>query len=93
MITENEELYKPKHLVEDDNRPLSQLDMLAEHLINNGSITSLEAIELYGCTRLSARIWDLRHKLELPIVGRPESGKNRFGKTVNYIRYSLGGTA
>jgi len=76
-----------------ENNKQSQVSMLADHLIQNGSITSIEAIELYGCTRLSARIWDLRHKYGMVIEATPETGKNRFGKTVSYVRYSLGGVA
>lgn len=76
-----------------ENNKQSQVSMLADHLILNGSITSIEAIELYGCTRLSARIWDLRHKYGMVIEAKQETGKNRFGKTVNYVRYSLGGVA
>lgn len=67
--------------------------MLADHLILNGSITSIEAIEMYGCTRLSARIWDLRHKYGMKIEAVPETGKNRYGKLVNYVRYRLEGVA
>ena len=71
----------------------SQVSMLADHLILNGSITSIEAIEMYGCTRLSARIWDLRHKYGMKIEAVPETGKNRYGKLVNYVRYRLEGVA
>ena len=71
----------------------SQVSMLADHLILNGSITSIEAIEMYGCTRLSARIWDLRHKYGMKIEAVPETGKNRYGKLVSYVRYRLEGVA
>ncbi len=33
-----------------------------DHLKEHGSITSLEAFELYGATRLSAIIFNLKHK-------------------------------
>ena len=33
--------------------------MVLEHL-RKGPITSIEALMLYGCFRLAARIWDLR---------------------------------
>ena len=38
----------------------SQEDAVLNHMEQHGSITSLEAIELYGCTRLSAKIYDLK---------------------------------
>ena len=92
MITENTAEYKPKHLNQKEEPKLSQTEMLARHLNDNGSITSLEAIELYGCTRLSARVWELRHKYGIEVTSTTEVGKNRYGRMVNYTRYSLGGT-
>lgn len=40
----------------------SQVRMVLEHLIRCGSITQMEAVEEYGCYRLSARCKDLRDK-------------------------------
>ena len=39
----------------------SQKEQILEHIEKYGSITPLEAERLYGCMRLGARIWDLRH--------------------------------
>lgn len=39
----------------------SQKERILEHIEKYGSITPLEAQRLYGCMRLGARIWDLRH--------------------------------
>lgn len=41
-------------------RKLSQEDVIARHLEQKGSITSMEAFEKYKITRLSGRIFDLR---------------------------------
>lgn len=68
----------------------THLESVADHLKANGSITTWEAIELYGCTRLSARISDLR-KLGWNITSTTETGKNRNGHISNYSRYSIGG--
>lgn len=38
----------------------SQNRIIAEHLLGGKSLTSLEALELCGCLRLSGRIHDLR---------------------------------
>lgn len=38
----------------------TQKAIVAEHLKKHGSISSWEAIELYRCTRLGARIYQLR---------------------------------
>ena len=76
-----------------ENSKDSQVSMVFNHLMEFGSISDVEAYSEYGIRRLSARIWDLRHKFDLNIISTPESGKNRFGKKINYTRYTLGGTA
>lgn len=40
----------------------SQNVTIENHLKRFGSITTLEAVNDYSILRLSARIWDLRHK-------------------------------
>jgi hypothetical protein len=40
----------------------SQCDMIAAWLERGFSITSLEALRLFGCLRLSSRIWDLKER-------------------------------
>lgn len=67
---------------------MSQNQMILNHLKKFGSITPLDAIELYRCLRLSARIADLRAK-GAKIITQQEKSKNRFGKTVCYARYIL----
>ena len=66
----------------------SQEDAVLNHMEQHGSITSLEAIELYGCTRLSAKIYDLK-RAGKNIIKKMEKAKNRFGHTVAYARYFL----
>lgn len=39
---------------------MTQTDAILEHLLSGKSITPLEALNLYGCFRLAARIKDLR---------------------------------
>jgi len=41
---------------------MTQETVILQHLMQHGSITSFEAIQLYGVTRLSAIIYTLRHK-------------------------------
>lgn len=41
---------------------MTQCDRILNHLKRFGSITQLEAVEEYGCYRLSARIADLKAK-------------------------------
>lgn len=41
---------------------MSHETQIITHLKSHGSITSLQALKLYGCFRLAARIYDLRNK-------------------------------
>lgn len=69
---------------------MKQDELIKKHLEEHSSITSMEAIELYGCTRLSARIWNLRHKYKgLKIVGESTKSKNRYGRNVHFTTYRL----
>lgn len=68
-----------------ENAVSNQNQQVEQHLKTYGSTTSWEAFELYGITRLSARIYDLRRENE--IMSKPMSTTNRFGNTVNYVKY------
>ena len=67
---------------------MTQNQKLLKHLQDRGGITSLEAFEIYGITRLSARIKNLRDEGH-NIMSSWESAKNRDGVTVNFTRYIL----
>ena len=67
---------------------MKQDELIKMHLEEHGSITSMEAFELYGCTRLSARIWNLRHS-GMNITGESTKSKNRYGKNVHFSTYRL----
>lgn len=62
------------------------LDYLREH----GSITSKEAYDHIGVTRLAVCIHRLRHEDGLNIIGEYETSKNRYGEKVRFSRYRLG---
>ena len=67
----------------------TQTSAILEHLMQYGKITSIEAFERYGATRLSAIIFRLRKNYGYTINTRMETGKNRFGETVQYGIYEL----
>ena len=67
---------------------MTQGQAILAHLKAHGHITSYEAFELYGCTRLSARIFDFR-KLGYNIMTSDTTTKNRYGNTVTYATYIL----
>ena len=58
-----------------------------EHLLELGHITSLEAIQLYGATRLSAIIYNLRHKYGMNIENEWVEFTDRFGSKSRYVKY------
>lgn len=51
------------------------------HLTVFGHINSWEAIKQYDITRLSARIWDLKHEYGLKISTKPAVVQTKWGKT------------
>lgn len=66
-----------------------QRNAILNHLKSGKSITSKEAFELYGTTRLSAIIRDLR-VMGYSIITIMEDGKTKFGDSCKYARYFLG---
>lgn len=58
-----------------------------KHLIEKGSITSWEAIQLYNATRLSAIIYNLRHNEGMTITGDDVKSKDCNGNTVVFTKY------
>lgn len=67
-----------------------QCEKILVHLDEHGSITSAEAMSIYGISRLASRVDDLK-KYGYPIRKVTERGVNRFGEPVNYARYFLEG--
>lgn len=72
----------------------SQNDSILAHLRSGKTITQIEAYKSFGCTRLSARIYDLRQTMEE--AGNAESISSvsvaftaRSGKKGRYCRYYL----
>ena len=64
-------------------------DRILRHLQDYGSITSLEAIQEYGCTRLSHYIWLMRRKNNIDVKDETISTKNRYGEKVSFKNYFL----
>lgn len=67
----------------------TQCDRILKHLkTHKRGITQADAIERYGCYRLSGRIHDLR-EMGYEIVTENETKKNRYGVPCTYARYKL----
>ena len=65
----------------------TQINFVRAHLKEHGSITSNEAIQLYGATRLSAIIFILRHNEHLDIETVMLDGETRYGRHTKYGKY------
>ena len=80
-----------KETVEEKANQVIRKDKTSEvlkHLKVKGSITSMEAFELYGATRLSAIIFNLRKK-GYEITNNTEKCIDRYGHKVSFARYTL----
>ena len=49
----------------------------------------MKAIKEYGCTRLSAVIWNLRHKYNLDITDEWIPFTDRYGQSSQFKKYIL----
>ena len=67
-----------------------QKTRIINHLKDKGSITSREAFQFYGITRLAAQIKVLRD-LGYDIATLMIEGENRYGETTRYAKYVLKG--
>ncbi len=68
---------------------MTQNEMIIDYLNKHGSITSYESYSKLFITRLSARIWDLRHKYDLEFDEEWVVKKNIYGKTCTFKKYIL----
>lgn len=66
----------------------SQEKEVLNHLQVHRTITSMEAINLYGATRLSAIIYNLRRQ-GYSINTKTKVTKNRYGNSTTYAEYEL----
>lgn len=69
-----------------DTKKVTQHEQIIMYIDKYGSITPFDAFREFGITRLAARIFEMRMK-GINISGERESGKNRFGESVSYMRY------
>ena len=72
------------------NTKKTQIDEIRKYLENHKKgITSLEAIDRFGATRLSGIIWVLKHKHQMPIITESKTVKTRYGRTTTVAVYKL----
>jgi len=67
---------------------MTQTQAVMRYMLDKGSITSMEAITNFGCTRLSAKIFVIK-KLGAEIETKTLESYNRFGNLTRFTRYSF----
>jgi len=67
----------------------TKLAKVRSHLQRGGSITSLQAINKYGATRLAAIIYTLRHEYKMNIVTISVPLQDNHGVYGEYAKYKL----
>lgn len=67
---------------------MTQTTLILDHLKANHTITPLDALRLYGCMRLGARIWDLK-RLGFKIRSEIVTDVNKNGEPVRFAQYTL----
>lgn len=71
-----------------NEKKVNKTEKVLNHLKEHGTITSLEAIEKYGATRLSAIIFNLRKRgYKIDTYDMPFT--DRFGSKSTYGKYVL----
>ena len=65
---------------------MSQHEMIRRYMEKNGSITPMQAFMELGITKLSTRIGEMINQGQ-KITKMMETGTNRFGENVRYMRY------
>lgn len=71
-----------------NDRIKTQIDAVLDFLERNGSITSMQAIENFGATRLSGIIYTLRNR-GYNITTTLREVKNRYGRMTHIAVYKL----
>ena len=70
-------------------RGVTQKKRVLDHLIEKGNITSWEAIQTYGCTRLADVIFQLRENHLIESVYK--TTHNRYGDPITFVVYMYKG--
>ena len=65
----------------------TQVKRIIRFMQKHGSITTMQAFAM-GITRLASRIFDIR-RMGIEVTSETVTGKNRWGETVHFARYTL----
>ena len=67
---------------------MSQNERLLKWLESGRTITPKQADEMWGCTRLGARIFDLK-QMGHNIISERQDGINKLGQKCHWARYRM----
>ena len=67
---------------------MTQNERVLKHMRKYGAITTKQAYDLYGITRLGARIYELRN-MGFDIFSDTVPVTNRFGEKAHVARYRI----
>jgi hypothetical protein len=70
---------------------MTQNEMIIKYLNEYGSITTYESYSKLFITRLSARIFDIKHKYGIEFDEEWVTKKNIYGKPCSFKKYILKG--
>ena len=68
---------------------MTQNEAIIQFMKEHGSITPMDAFSQLGITKLATRIGEIR-KAGKKVIKNLVCTENRYGKTIRYMRYSLG---
>lgn len=69
-------------------KEITQEDRVLKFMRDTGSITSWQAIQEFGITRLSAKIFNLR-RMGYEITSEVVYSRNRYKEVVHFFKYKL----
>lgn len=67
----------------------TQADRILDYMREFGGITTMDAFNDLGVTRLSARIYEIINDYEIPVKKERMERLNRYGEKVRFDRYML----
>ena len=70
-------------------KKVTKQSKIKAHLLKKKSLTSNEAWELFGETRLSARIFDFKKKLNWEFKNTDITKNDRYGNKTTFRKYTL----
>lgn len=72
-----------------NEKPTQAIKILSYMFLHEEGITPMDALREFGCMRLGARIWELKHEHNLPIQRELVNYRKADGTPARYARYYI----